>query len=547
MSGDQVLQNTLLLSEKTAEHTETSNNLEKSRTPKNIIVKVNGLQIQSNLNPNALEFIPINLQNKPQIQLNEELRKLILKNGIDGKFTQEKSFKKQEHFINDNEPIVSKNIESIGNKQVSKNITRAEPIEENERTNANGHEKIDLNIDTNQLYMLFARPSEVKHTSSETEISEDNDIQPENTIIDKKINLIHNESEIEVNDLNTEENTCLHENVLKITDDINELLEVHPENVNKSNGNIKECIISPTDKTNSGDDIDILELKSEQPQLYENVLELCEQTNHEVQNIKETNIAGIINETPVEVNAENANNTNEIVQKSKTSFIDKTEIIESKYKNPQINDNLLESVEHKKPKVQNIKESNNAGVEKTSTCGRPKNIKISQEVKVAKTKLNVNSKIAAPQVLKTGTIKKPGLSTKPINEVKECKQLNAAVESGKETKLKTPTIVQCTKLAKSVKNHLITKTTTNFKSHTLPANKPTLQPFKKEVINSVNKDTISNRSSSSTDKSSPSIKSSTQGCRVKSNEKPKTKEYVPKSPRPTLSSKLRKTETQKVS
>ncbi|XP_037816714.1 intracellular protein transport protein USO1-like [Lucilia sericata] len=463
MSGDQVLQKPLLSSETPAKQNETS---DKSKEPKNIIVRVKGHMIESNLNPNALEFIPSYKRNKPQILLNEDLRKSVLKEAIEDKLIQEKSFKKDELLRNEMELIQEyRSIET-------NNIRDMADIEE--------IEKFNNDIEKNQLLTLFASSSRVKDSSSETEksISED-DCRTENVLEETK-----DERGVELKNLNHENKSGLIEHISKCSDDNHNVCDVNQAHVMENQEHLQEYK-SLAENPESKPDIKPQSLKIEKLVLKENLKGICG---------NKTKVCPIIKDS-IRTNVTTPGNKHKL----------------------QANDKIL-NIKDPKTKL---------NLTKTGTVGKT-NVTTSQQ--------------NHDNVSKTQAIGKTNVSTAQQYQVKESKKLS----TNKETKLKAPAAIsQNSKISKTMKNNLITKTTTDLKQSSLCTKKPAIQPSTNERRTSKNNDSISNRSSSFTDKSSTSTRSSTQSSRIKSMQTPKTKDCPLKSPRATVSSKLRKTETQK--
>lgn len=193
MSGDhQVLKHSKMLENSQGQ---------KYNKPNTLFVTVNGHKYHSNLNPNALEFVPSYFKNKPQLNLNEELKKSILKDGTDKQNERNISteivkgeqknrigienqivfkdiIEKREHFENRVEIVNPKNKE-----EQFKDITRVEeiaeikkPIEDkrNEYCKANqnlgNEEAIEDKGNGNyneELYTLFTGTSNVIFISSD--------------------------------------------------------------------------------------------------------------------------------------------------------------------------------------------------------------------------------------------------------------------------------------------------------------------------------------------------------------------------------------------
>ncbi|XP_046801745.1 intracellular protein transport protein USO1-like isoform X2 [Lucilia cuprina] len=455
MSGDQVLQKPLLSFETPAKQNVLS---EKSKESKNIIVSVKGHMIQSNLNPNALEFIPSFKEKKPQIFLNEVLRKSVLKVTIEDNLNQERNFKKDELLSNERKLIQEY-------KSIETNYIR-------DMADIKEIEAFNNNIERNQLLTLFASSSKVQDSSSETEnvILED-DCRVENIL--EEINDVNKSNK---EDKNNEENKSNHEdkpglieNIFKSSDDNNKKHDVNIAQVMENQKNLQEhkSLEKNAERTT---DIESQSLKSEK------------QGQKEIKTKDCTNITTTGKQHKLQANDKILN-----------------------IKDPKIKSNL----------------TNRGAIGKTSASTSQQNY---------------------GNVSRTGTTGKTNVSTAQQYLVKETKKLS----TDKDIKLKAPAAIsQNCKISKTVKNNLITKTTTDLKQPCLSLKKPAIQASKFETRTSKNKDSISNRSSSFTDKSSTSTRSSTQSSRIKPVQTPKTKDSVSKSPRATVSSKLRKTETQK--
>ncbi|KAM7353366.1 uncharacterized protein ACRADG_005446 [Cochliomyia hominivorax] len=149
MSGDQVLENSLQIYDKSDDQKEI-------KQTTSFMVTVNGVKFQSHLNPNAMEFFPSYLQNKPQIKLNENLKKMVLKE------VQKEKYNAME---NQNERMLNEKDESLEREDTP--IDHTESVRDNKNMNIK-----DDSINTNKkLYTLFAGPASVTLTSSEPEVS----------------------------------------------------------------------------------------------------------------------------------------------------------------------------------------------------------------------------------------------------------------------------------------------------------------------------------------------------------------------------------------